>query len=89
MYNEKFNSIRTREYDGSHITFSGMNPEIQLRKHQKDAVARIMYGGNSLLGTTNIGLLHKPSRLLSIAAAAISKFCLRLQRVLKGNCRRT
>lgn len=50
MYNEKFNSIRTREYDGSHITFSGMNPEIQLRKHQKDAVARIMYGGNSLLG---------------------------------------
>ncbi len=50
MYNEKFNNIRTREYDGSHITFSGMNPEIQLRKHQKDAVARIMYGGNSLLG---------------------------------------
>ena len=50
MYNEKFNSIRTREYDGSHITFSGMNPEIQLRQHQKDAVARIMYGGNSLLG---------------------------------------
>lgn len=49
-YNEKFNSIRTREYDGSHITFSGMNPEIQLRQHQKNAVARIMYGGNSLLG---------------------------------------
>lgn len=50
MYNEKFNNIRTREYDGSHITFSGMNPEIQLRQHQKNAVARIMYGGNSLLG---------------------------------------
>lgn len=50
MYNEKFNSIRTREYDGSHITFSGMNPEIQLRQHQKNAIARIMYGGNSLLG---------------------------------------
>ena len=50
IYNEKFNSIRTREYDGSHITFSGMNPEIQLRQHQKNAVARIMYGGNTLLG---------------------------------------
>lgn len=50
MYNEKFNSVRTREYDGSHIIFSGMNPEIQLRQHQKNAVARIMYGGNSLLG---------------------------------------
>ncbi len=49
-YNEKFNNIRTREYDGNHITFSGMNPEIQLRQHQKNAVARIMYGGNSLLG---------------------------------------
>lgn len=50
LYNDKFNSIRTREYDGSHIVFSGMNPEIQLRQHQKNAVARIMYGGNSLLG---------------------------------------
>lgn len=49
MYNEKLNNIRTREYDGSHITFSGMNPEEHLRKHQIDAVARIMYGGNSLL----------------------------------------
>ena len=42
--------MRPREYDGSHITFNGINPEITLRKHQKDAVARIMYGGNSLLG---------------------------------------
>ena len=50
MYNEKFNSTRTREYDGSHIVFAGMNPEIQLRQHQKNAVARIMYGGNTLLG---------------------------------------
>ena len=50
LYNERFNSNRPREYDGSHITFSGMNPEIVLRKHQEDAVARIMYGGNSLLG---------------------------------------
>ena len=50
IYNVRFNSIRPREYDGSHITFNGINPEIALRKHQKDAVARIMYGGNSLLG---------------------------------------
>ncbi len=50
LYNEKFNSVRPREYDGSHITMGGINPEIALRKHQKDAVARIMYGGNSLLG---------------------------------------
>ena len=49
LYNEKFNSIRPREYDGSHIKYYGMNPEIQLRKHQTDAVARIMYGGNTLL----------------------------------------
>ena len=50
IYNVRFNSIRPREYDGEHITFNGINPEITLRKHQKDAVARIMYGGNSLLG---------------------------------------
>ena len=49
LYNEKFNSIRPREYDGSHITFSGMNPEIELREHQKNAVAHSLYGGNTLL----------------------------------------
>lgn len=49
LYNEKFNSTRPREYDGSHITFSGMNPEIELREHQKNAVAHILYGGNTLL----------------------------------------
>lgn len=49
IYNEKFNSTRPREYDGNHITFSGMNPEIELRKHQKNAVAHILYGGNTLL----------------------------------------
>ena len=49
LYNEKFNSIRPREYDGSHIVFKGMNPEITLRKHQQDAVARGLYGGNTLL----------------------------------------
>ena len=48
-YNEKFNSVRPREYDGSHIIFNGMNPEIELRVHQKNAVAHILYGGNTLL----------------------------------------
>ena len=48
-YNELFNSTRPREYDGSHITFSGMNPEITLRPHQRDAIAHILYGGNTLL----------------------------------------
>ena len=48
-YNELFNAIRPREYDGSHIRFSGMNPEITLRRHQRDAIAHILYGGNCLL----------------------------------------
>ena len=48
-YNEKFNSVRPREYDGSHIIFNSMNPEIELREHQKNAVAHILYGGNTLL----------------------------------------
>lgn len=52
LYNEKFNSIRPREYDGSHIVFSGINPEITLREHQKNAVAHILYGGNTLLAHT-------------------------------------
>lgn len=52
IYNEKFNSIRPREYDGSHIVFSGMNPEIELRNHQRNAVAHILYGGNTLLAHT-------------------------------------
>lgn len=49
IYNEKFNAIRPREYDGSYILFDGMNPEITLRKHQVDAIARVLYGGNTLL----------------------------------------
>ena len=49
LYNEKFNSIRPREYDGSHLTFVGMNPEIKLRPHQVNAIAHILYGGNTLL----------------------------------------
>lgn len=48
-YNERFNSIRQREYDGSNLTFEGMNPEIELRAHQKDAIARGLFGGNTLL----------------------------------------
>lgn len=49
LYNEKFNSIRPREFSGKHIRFYGMSPEIKLRDHQADAVARILYGGNTLL----------------------------------------
>ncbi len=49
LYNDKFNCIRPREYDGSHIDFVGMNPEIKLRKHQLNAVAHILYGNNTLL----------------------------------------
>lgn len=48
-YNEHFNSIRPREYDGSHIAFAGMNPEITLREHQRNAIAHVLYGGNTLL----------------------------------------
>ncbi len=48
-YNERFNAVRPREYDGSHLHFYGMNPEISLRQHQKNGVARIIYGGNTLL----------------------------------------
>ena len=48
-YNERFNSVRPRQYDGSHIRFDGMNPEIKLRKHQLNAVAHILYGHNTLL----------------------------------------
>lgn len=48
-YNERFNSLRPREYDGSHILFHGMSPEITLRPHQKNAIAHILYGGNTLL----------------------------------------
>ena len=49
IYNEKFNSVVPREYDGSHITFDGINPEITLRPHQVNAIARVLYGGNTLL----------------------------------------
>ncbi len=49
IYNERFNSTRAREYDGSHLQFGGINPEITLRPHQQDAIARILYGGNTLL----------------------------------------
>ena len=49
LYNERFNNLRPREYDGSHLVFPGMNPEITLRPHQKNAIARALYGGNTLL----------------------------------------
>ena len=71
LYNEKFNSIRPREYDGSHITFSGMNPEIELREHQKNAVAHILYGGNTLLAhaVCNKSLFVVPNHLTEQWAA--------------------
>ena len=50
LYNSRFNSIRPREYDGQHIRFPGMNPEIKLDLHQVNAVARYLYGGNALFG---------------------------------------
>ena len=49
QYNERFNSTRAREYDGTHIEFAGASPEISLKPHQRDAIARILYGGNTLL----------------------------------------
>ena len=49
FYNENFNNIRPREYDGKYITFGGINPEIKLRKHQQNAIAHILYGRNTLL----------------------------------------
>jgi N12 class adenine-specific DNA methylase/adenine-specific DNA methylase len=49
FYNETFNNVRLREYDGSHLEFPGMNPEIELKPHQKNAIARILMGGNTLL----------------------------------------
>lgn len=49
LYNEQFNCMKEREFDGSHLTFDGMNPNIELREHQKNAVARVLYGGNTLL----------------------------------------
>ena len=49
IYNETFNGVRPREYDGRHIRFEGMNPEITLRPHQVNAIAHILYGGNTLL----------------------------------------
>ena len=55
-YNELFNATRPREYDGSHIRFSGMNPEITLRRHQRDAIAHILYGGNCPVSYTHLTL---------------------------------
>ena len=49
LYNQKFNSIRNRQYDGSYLKFYGMNPEIKLREHQVNAIARVLYNGNTLL----------------------------------------
>ena len=52
LHNDRFNSIVPRKYDGSHLTFGGINPEYSLKEHQRNAVARIIYGGNTLLAHT-------------------------------------
>ncbi|MBQ5392336.1 MAG: hypothetical protein IIU52_00695, partial [Bacteroidaceae bacterium] len=62
-YNELFNSSKPREYNGEHIRFNGMNPEISLREHQKNAVAHILYGGNTLLAHE---ANHLPKNLLRV-----------------------
>lgn len=67
-YNERFNSLRPREYDGSHILFHGMSPEITLRPHQKNAIAHILYGGNTLLAHV-VGA----GKTYEMAAAAMEK----------------
>ena len=64
-YNERFNSIRLREYDGSNLTFDGINPEIELRPHQRDAIARGLFGGNTLLAH-EVGA-GKPFEMIGIA----------------------
>ncbi len=66
-YNELFNSDRPREYDGSHITFGGMNPDISLRPHQLGAIAHVLYGGNTLLA--HEGWLPPPWRASASGSA--------------------
>lgn len=68
-YNEKFNAIRQREYDGSHLQFSGINPEIALCSHQKNGAARVIYGGNALLA----GVVGSGKTYTIVAAAMESK----------------
>lgn len=68
MYNERFNSIRPRVYDGSHLVFPGMNPEIKLNPHQNNGVARIIYGGNTLLAHAVGG-----GKTYTLIAAAMEK----------------
>ncbi len=69
LYNERFNNLRPREYDGSHLIFPGMNPEITLRPHQKNAIARALYGGNTLLAHC-VGPARPLSWLLSLRRAS-------------------
>ena len=76
IYNRKFNNIRPREYDGSFLTFPGMNPTIQLQPHQKDAIAHALFGGNTLRIASGQG---KPLKWLrqqwkpSVLASPISR----------------
>ena len=60
-YNETFNNVRLREYDGSHLQFPGMNPDIRLKPHQRNAIARILMGGNTLLAHAQVQRAFKNS----------------------------
>ena len=82
LYNEKFNCIRPREYDGSHIQFFGMNPEIALRPHQRNAIAHILYGHNTLLAHV-VGA----GKTYEMVAAAMEKKRLGLSCGGDGGCR--
>jgi hypothetical protein len=69
-YNELYNSTRPREYNGSHIIFSGMNPEIQLREHQLNAVAHILYGGNKCAG-----MYAREEDIVQCYLSAVKRLC--------------
>ena len=76
QYNEEMNSIRPREYDGSHIVFAGMNPEITLREHQRNAIAHVLYGGNTLLAHPSANILVTKQR--DFETKNRKKFCARI-----------
>ena len=84
QYNELFNSTRPREYDGSHIHFVGMNPEINLREHQRNAVAHVLYGGNTLLAH-EVGA----GKSFEMAASAMESKRLELLKELNTNAHKT
>ena len=74
-YNELFNSTRPREYDGQHIHFVGMNPDIMLREHQRNAIAHVLYGGNTLLARPLKWLRQPWNRSASDSAIRACSWC--------------